>query len=45
MTTLSKLIRWLFPEELLPPPDRSVRREIDIADELARSWARNRRQA
>lgn len=38
---------WLFnrPPAPLPPPDRSVKRETQIADELTRIDYRNRRQA
>ena len=44
---LVKILLGLFrqPPALLPPPDRSVKRETQIADELTRIDYRNRRQA
>lgn len=45
MRLIQNMIRWLWPAEVLPPPDRSCRRFGEIADDLARHSARLGRQA
>jgi hypothetical protein len=44
---IRRLRAFLFsrPKELLPPPDRSVRRQPEILDAIWRNYYRNRRAA